>query len=94
VSAAASPQPPAEGRTIIKRRTVHVYRKPKRTQLAPSPTTAAPVPVTPAAPAPVRASVPVAPRPASAPLVTRTSGSGAGGHGDDGGEHESGQGDD
>jgi hypothetical protein len=96
VSVAASPQPPAEVRTIIKRRTVHVYRKPKRSHLA-SQTAAAPVPVAPAAPAapaPVRASSPVAPRPASAPLVTRTSGSGAAGHSDDGGEHESGQGDD
>lgn len=89
--AAASPQPPVEVRTVVKRRTVHVYRKPKRrpVPVAPAPT-AAPVTV---APAPVRATAPVAPAPSRAPLVTRTSAA-AGGHGDDEGEHESERGDD
>jgi hypothetical protein len=89
-AAAASPQPPAEVRTVVKRRTVHVYRKPKRRPVAPAPT-AAPVTLV---PAPVRAAAPVAPAPTSHPLQTRTSGAAAGGHDDDHGEHESEGGDD
>jgi hypothetical protein len=84
---------PVEVRTVVKRRTIHVYRKPKRRHVAPP--VAAPAPVAPA-PAPVRAAVPVAPVPARAPLETRTSGSSGGEreHEDDGGEHESEGGDD
>lgn len=89
-TATASPQPPVEVRTVVKRRTVHVYRKPKRRHVAPPPT-AAPAPV---APAPVRATAPVTPAPASAPLVTRTSGSAGAGHGDDEGDDETEHGDD
>ena len=84
---------PTEVRTVVKRRTVHVYRKPKHRAVAVA--TASPA----AAPAPARAPVaaPVAQAPAvapapvraSPPLETRTSGSGRSGEdGDDRGEHE------
>jgi hypothetical protein len=90
---AAAPSP-VEVRTVVVRRTVHVYRKPKapRHRVIPAPT-AAPVPVAPA-PAPARVSAPIAPVRRAAPLQTRTSGSGGGEHerGDD--EHESERGDD
>lgn len=70
---------PVEVRTVVKRRTIHVYRKPKRRQVQPAAVAPAPV-----APAPVRAVVPVTPAPA--PLETRTSGSSGGGR-----EHEDGE---
>ena len=92
--AVSAPAAPVEIRTVIKRRTVHVYRKPKRRRAAPpiAPRTpsiaAAPAATAIAAPAvtaaPVRVTQPVAPR---RPLETKTSGSGTR-HGDDEGEHE------
>ena len=90
--AVSAPAAPVEIRTVIKRRTVHVYRKPKRRRAAPpiAPRTiaAAPAPTAIPAPtvraAPVRVTQPVAPR---RPLETKTSGGGTR-HGDDKGEHE------
>ena len=90
--AVSAPTAPVEIRTVIKRRTVHVYRKPKRRHAAPpappvasAAPTAMPAPVVTAAP--VRVTQPVAPAAPRRPLETRTSGSG-GKHGDDEGEHE------
>jgi hypothetical protein len=86
-AAQSTSRAPVEVRTIVKRRTVHVYRKPKRRPVAPAPPAAPP--------APVRAVAPAAPAaPAPAPLETRTSGTGGRAHGDDEGEHESEGGDD
>ena len=96
-AAAMSPErQPGEIRTVVKRRTVHVYRKPKHRPRAATPTPA-PTPAPAASPVPaVPAPAPVAPAPAasapvraSQPLVTHTSGSGRSHEeGDDGGEHE------
>ena len=88
-AAAVSPErQPVEVRTVVKRRTVHVYRRPKHRHRA---VTAAPA----AAPASVPATVAPAPAVAAAsvrasePLVTRTSGSGRGHEdGEDRGEHD------
>ena len=85
--AAVSPErQPVEVRTIVKRRTVHVYRKPKHRHravtAAPTPAPVAPAPAPAAAPAPVRA---------AQPLVTRTSGGGRSDEdGEDRREHEGG----
>jgi hypothetical protein len=87
-AAAVSPErQPVEVRTVVKRRTVHVYRKPKHRHRAVVAATApAPAPVP--APAPAVAPAPVR---ASQPLVTRTSGSGRSHEdGEDRGEHEGG----
>ncbi len=84
-AAAVSPErQPVEVRTVVKRRTIHVYRKPKHRHHAVATATAAPAP----APAPVAPAPAVAPAPvrASQPLVTRTSGSGS--SDEDRGEHE------
>ena len=86
---ASAPAPPVEVRTVVKRRTVHVYRKPHHPRPAPATASAPPAPAPAIAPAPavappaVRVVQPTAP---AHPLVTRTSGSGKGG----GGEHEGG----
>ena len=89
-AAVSAPAPPVEVRTIVKRRTVHVYRKPHhpRPAVVSAPRTAAP-PIAPApvVPAPaVRVVRPVAPAAPAHPLVTRTSGSAGGGGGER--EHE------
>ena len=93
-AAAVSPErQPVEVRTVVKRRTVHVYRKPKHRRRAVAAATPAPAPAAarapvaaPVAPAPAVASAPVR---ASQPLVTRTSGSGRSHEeGEDRGEHE------
>ena len=88
-AAAPTARTPVEGRTIVKRRTVHVYRKPKRARPRTMPAAAAAAPPPPAATgvpaAPVPASHPVAPV-AQRPLETRSSGAGA--SGEDRGEHE------
>jgi len=90
-AAAVSPErQPVEVRTVVKRRTVHVYRKPKSRHRAAAAATAAPAP----APVPVTPAPAVAPAPvrASQPLVTRTSGSGRSDEdGEDRGEHEGGE---
>ena len=94
--AVSAPTAPVEIRTVIKRRTVHVYRKPKRRRAAPviapqTPPVASAAPTTIPTPAvtaaPVRVTQPVAPAAPRRPLETRTSGSG-GTRGDDEGEHE------
>lgn len=89
-------RPPVEIRTVVKRRTVHVYRKPKKHKPAVRPATPAsapppapaPAPAPAVAPASVRASEPVQ------PLETRTSGSSGGREreeSDDRSEHEGGE---
>jgi hypothetical protein len=73
---ASSPRGPVEVRTVVRRRTVHVYRRPKRRHppVAPPAVAAAPTVVPgPIAPAPVRASLQVTP---TAPRL-ETSGGGA-----------------
>jgi len=91
---AAAPKPRVEVRTIVKRRTVHVYRRPKRRPAPAAPgaqapaTAPAPPPAASVAPAPVPVVHPVAPV-AQRPLETRTSGGPA--RGDDRGEHEGGE---
>ena len=78
--------PPVEVRTVVRRRTVHVYRKPRHPRRRPAPVaTTVPPPAPTAAPAPVRVIQPAAP---SRPLVTRTSGSGGGGEREHDGEDE------
>ena len=90
-AAAVSPErQPAEVRTVVKRRTVHVYRKPKHRRRRRRDRLAAP-PLRLRLPAPVAPAPAVAPAPvrASQPLVTRTSGSGRSDEdGEDRGEHE------
>jgi len=87
-AAAVSPErQPAEVRTVVKRRTVHVYRKPRHRATAAATASPAPAPTpAPVAQAPAVASAPVR---ASQPLVTRTSGSGRSDEdGEDRGEYE------
>ena len=85
-AAAVSPErQPVEVRTVVRRRTVHVYRRPKHRRRAVATATAVPAPA-PVAPAPALAPAPVR---VSQPLVTRTSGSGRSHEdGEDRGEHE------
>ena len=91
--AVSGPAPPVEVRTVVKRRTVHVYRKPHRPRPRPAavstPRSAPPAPVV--QPPAVRVIHPVAPAAPAHPLVTRTSGSAGGGgehEGDREGEHD------
>ena len=83
---------PVEVRTVVKRRTVHVYRKPKRRHRAVAAATALPLPLPSARPGRTgagRRTGAAASVRASQPLVTRTSGSGRSDEGgEDRGEHE------
>lgn len=98
-AAAPALKPRVEVRTIVKHRTVHVYRRPKPHPARPAP--AAPAAQAPAAApavtvapaAPVRVVRPVAPV-TQRPLETRTSGAPGRGEREDGDEHESERGDD
>lgn len=96
---AAAPKPRVEVRTIVKRRTVHVYRRPKRRPAPAAPSAHAPAaapappPAASVAPPPVPVVHPVTPV-AQRPLETRTSGGPARGDHEDAGEHESEGGDD
>jgi outer membrane biosynthesis protein TonB len=83
--AAPVPESPVEVRTVVKRRTIHVYRKPKK---RPAPV-AAPVPAPAPAPAPAPVAAPApAPVRTSAPLQTHTSGASRGGDDEHEVEHE------
>jgi hypothetical protein len=74
--AVSAPTAPVEIRTVIKRRTVHVYRKPKHRRSAsviapPTPSVASAAPTAIPAPALTRVTHPVAPAAPRRPLETR-----------------------